>query len=92
MKNVNNGQGIGFKVLGLVVDKQKLRQMTASVYAAASVVAPFLLQVYANKRPTMDIGRTDACKLSAMQQAQVDDFAQALAVNSTCTLNITFGT
>jgi hypothetical protein len=92
LKNVNNGQGIGFKVLGLVVNKQKLRQMTASVYAAASVVTPFLLQIYADKRPKTDIGSTDTCKLSAMQQAQVDGFAQALAVNTTCTLNITFGT
>ena len=49
-------------------------------------------EIYADKRPKTDIGSTDTCKLSAMQQAQVDGFAQALAVNTTCTLNITFGT
>jgi hypothetical protein len=58
--NVNHGQGAGFKVLGVVIDKTMLRQIGAKLIAAATFAMPFVLAVYAGHEP--DGGSAPASK------------------------------
>ncbi|CAE7300694.1 unnamed protein product [Symbiodinium sp. CCMP2592] len=46
IKDANRGNGLGFKLLGTVVDKQTIISMATKLIAASSVVVTLLRQVY----------------------------------------------
>ena len=39
MANVNHGQGVGFDVLGIVIDNKMLTMMAVKLYAASSAAS-----------------------------------------------------
>ena len=94
MASSNHGQGVGFCVLGMVIDKRVLKQIGVGLLGRAQVALPFVLafSVYAAPAGTRDDASTDAtgdaCSLTLAQQNAIRATAEAV-VNGSCSYNVT---
>ena len=93
LKTENNGQGVGFKVFGKVLDKTSLRALAIGVYSFLATVVP-VLHAALDTEHFLDApisANVTACGgLSAVQAAQLEAFR--MMENSTgCVWNLTIG-
>jgi hypothetical protein len=97
LSNANHGQGVGFQVVGTVIDQRKLQQIGMRLVAGAQVFVPLVLafSVYgvddaAPSSGTTERGDGQECSaLSAIQVAPLAAWHQMM--NSTCAYNLTIG-
>eukprot|EP01043_Picozoa_sp_COSAG02_P054110 COSAG02_NODE_6075_length_3821_cov_16.445401_2_plen_461_part_00 len=83
MANVNHGQGVGFKVFGIVVDKQMLKLMAVKLVAASSAACTTLI---AMTRPSVRSDAVSQCHLSNAEAAAVQGVMQMR--NMSCVYNV----
>ena len=79
--NTNHGQGLGFKVLGVVLDKAMMARIAVQLGAAAWVALPFIISSYVSIQPITTGVNTGSCSLSA---PQVTLIKAAASLNGTC--------
>jgi hypothetical protein len=97
LSNANHGHGVGFRVLGTVIDKRKLQQIAMGLVAGAQVFVPLVLafSVYgvddAAPSSVGAIERGDGEECSALSESQAAALALFQTMNSTCTYNLTIG-
>ena len=96
LSNANHGQGVGFQVLGTVIDKRKLQQIAMGLVAAGQVLVPLMLaaSVYGVDDVASNSGATergDAEDCSTLSESQAAALALFQTMNSTCTYNLTIG-
>ena len=97
LSSANHGQGVGFQVVGTVIDQRKLQQIGMRLVAGAQVFVPLVLafSVYgvddaAPSSGTTERGDGQECSaLSAIQVAPLAAWHQMM--NSTCAYNLTIG-
>ena len=85
MANVNHGQGVGFNVLGIVIDKKMLTLMAVKLGASGSAAFTALL-AYTAYAPGAAAGGAQ-CGLSAAQVGPVQGMMQER--NVSCSYNMT---
>lgn len=86
----NAGQGLGFVVLGVVVDRKTLSRIFWVVMGTLGTIGPIIVAL----RPEADYSSThESCSLSAQQRNAIRATASAvLGANSTCSFeNVTLG-
>ena len=92
LRTENNGQGVGFKVFGKVLDKKSLRALAIGVYSFLATVVP-VLHAALDTEHFLDApisSNVTACSgLSAVQAAQLEAFR--MMENSSCVWNLTIG-
>ena len=86
MANVNHGQGVGFNVLGIVIDKKMLTLMAARLYAAGSAAFTAIL-AYTAYAPDVSAGGSAQCELSSTQVSVVQSVLEGR--NMSCAYNMT---
>ena len=90
MANVNHGQGVGFNVLGIVIDNKMLTLMAVKLYAAGSAAGTAILAYTTYYAPGAAAAAGSAqCELSALQLAGIQ--AVMAGGNASCAYNMTVG-
>ena len=86
----NTKQGLGFVVVGRVLDMKTLGNIVASLASAALVVLPVIYSLRPERaETTANAGLGDPCALSAVEAiSAVDTIRAVLSQNATCYYNI----
>ena len=89
LKQLNEGQGLGFKVGRTVLDKKNLSNLAAQLYAVLSAVVTALLALDDH---VLLAATGEECALSSTQADSIHAAATAIAApwrNSSCVYNLT---
>jgi len=79
----NNGQGLGFKVAGVVIDKKSMKAYAAKLYGFLATLIATLLTL--STPPAT--GGDNECALSSVQTSSIQ--SAMLERNSSCAYNMT---
>jgi hypothetical protein len=96
LHQLNHGQGLGFQVFGVVVDRKMLTRLVASVSSIFFTVVPIVMAM----QPQLESATTSStllapsCALSAAQKHAIESMAQAILLHSDsnmshCSYNLT---
>ena len=86
--NANHGHGIGFRVMGTVLDRAKLNQVGFKILVALQTAAPLVLAMSLDKNAGRVAEDLD-CQLTTVQLNAIRATAQAVINGSSCSFNIT---
>eukprot|EP01048_Picozoa_sp_COSAG05_P020282 COSAG05_NODE_3406_length_2084_cov_1.447859_1_plen_442_part_00 len=88
LQNLNRGQGLGFVMFGIVIDKAMMNRIFFALVSFLVTVVPIILALHQPANPETRAVGASGCNLNAAQEVGL----QALSLmNTSCTYNVTFG-
>ena len=88
LQNLNRGQGLGFVMFGIVIDKGMMNRIFSALMSFLVTVVPIILALHQPTNSTAGTGGASGCSLNAAQEAALQ---VASMMNASCTYNVTFG-